>query len=120
MSSDSLNHRVPAMLGTAAGFSPALACALNLIPGDKQGLSATFERHRPPDKVKQFAEEMRNPSPDSEAAWYLAALSVEAPQPVTQNEFLEQLLKFERLRNDPKERMRAALDTWLRRADLPA
>ena len=120
MNSESLPNKIPAMLGAATGFSPALACALNLIPGDKQGLSATFERHRPADKVKQFAEEMRNPSPDSEAAWYLAALSVEAPKPVTQGEFLEQLLKFQRLINDPEERMRAALDTWLKRADLPA
>lgn len=106
---DSLVSRIPAESGTAPGFDAGIACALELIPRDKQSLAATLHAAYTREAVEQVRDEAdENMNPDSETCWWLAACSLCEEGQVDAAHFLNQLEAFNVLIKDPVHRMQMA------------
>ena len=105
-----LVSRVPASGTAGPGFDAGLACALDLIPRDKQQLAATLHAAYTPDAVAQVLSDSEGMEPDSETTWWLAASSVCFEGAVDRQQFLAQIDSFRVLASDPEARLRAAQD----------
>lgn len=104
----SLVARVPTMLETASGFDAGIACALDMIPRDRQRLSAMLHAAYTKDAVEQVRREGEELAPDSETTWWLAASGICEEGNITHDAFLDQLHAFRALARDEFERVRAA------------
>jgi len=101
----SLLSRIPAIDGTTfgPGFDAGIAVALNLIPYDKQALSAKLHANYSQASVEQIRAEVKSVemgSEDalfSETAHWLLASSVCAEGGVTAKGFVEQVRRFEEI-----------------------
>lgn len=94
---------------TASGFDAGMACALDLIPRERQRLSAVLHAAYTPEAVRQVREETSGDlDPDSESAWWLAACSICEEGKLTFNDLVEQLEAFDVLRLDAGSRVSAA------------
>lgn len=109
---ESLTTRVPqSEYQDAPGFDAGIACALDLIPRDKQRLAAILHAAYTPEAVEQVRREAKAMDPDSETCWWLAACAIcdlHGDGGVVLSEFQEQLEKFQELVADPAERQLAA------------
>lgn len=106
---DSLTSRIPSAEKTnAPGFDAGIACTLNMIPEDKQKLSATLHGAYTPSAVEQVRREKETMDPDSETAWWLAACSECTEGKVDEKKFREQLRNFGNMAADPKLRSQRA------------
>ena len=109
--SSMLCERVPWGHIPGPGFDAGIACALDLIPRDRQRLSATLHAAYTPEAVDQVRRETKRAiDPDSESAWWLAACNVCREGRLTEADFEAQLRGFEVLRNSPFLRREAAVD----------
>lgn len=110
ISPQSLLHRIPeGGDDEASGFDAGIACALDLIPEDKQLLSAKLHAAYTEEAVEQVRREAAyGLHPDFETTWWLAACSVCSEGGIVEEEFYEQIEAFERLAADPKARHTAA------------
>lgn len=105
----SLVERIPkAVHEKAPGFDAGVACALDAIPRDKQGLAATLHANYSKDAVLQIRQEMQQSAPDTATAWWLAACTVCKEGEIDGAAFLQQLEDFKRLANDTEARGKAA------------
>ena len=106
---ESLTSRVPQNGDTnAPGFDAGLACALGLIPEDKQRLSAVLHGAYTPEAVAQVRTEPCDP--DTETCWWLAACSVCREGGIDEQTFLNQIEAFRALAADPVARRAAAIN----------
>lgn len=116
--SAALLERVPIKIGEKKpGFDAGIACALDLIPREAQGLSAMLHANYTPKAMEKIKEEVNenieNLDPNSETCWWLAACSVcEEAGGVDTKKFLEQIEKFKKISSDPEKRKRAAIDMY--------
>jgi len=109
---ESLASRVPqSEYQDAPGFDAGIACALDLVPRDKQRLAAILHAAYTPEAVEQVRRESVAMDPDSETCWWLAACAIcdlRGDGGVVLSEFQEQIEKFQELVADPAERQLAA------------
>jgi len=102
---ESLLERVPKEgQEDAPGFDAGIACSLDLIPRDKQELSATLHANYSKDAVIQIREEFEKKDPDSATIWWLAACSVCEEGEIDEKKFLEQIKDFKELANSAEKR----------------
>jgi len=106
----SLVSRMPSMLEVGLGFDAGLACALDMIPRNKQKLASTLHAAYTESAVEQVRREGADLDADSETTWWLAA-SICEEAGVNHDAFLDQLHAFRALAHDPIERVRAASRT---------
>lgn len=107
----SLMQRVPVSLDDhdVSGFDAGIACALDLIPRDRQQLAAKLHAAYTPGAVEQVRSEMTTDmDPDSETCWWLAGCSVCMEGEVDGRTFLRQVESFVDLAGDPERRLIAA------------
>ena len=100
--------RVPS-LGSAPGFDAGIACCLDIIPRDKQALSAALHAAYTPDLVAQVLRDMAAPSPDSESVWWLAMSSL-CREKVSARDFLHQVSQAHVIANDSEKRVEKAVE----------
>lgn len=101
--------RIPKQGDTnASGFDAGIACALDLIPRDKQKLAATLHAAYTPEAVDQVRKELEKMDADSETVWWLAACSMCEEGGIDQKSFLDQITGFEKLAQNSGERKIAA------------
>ena len=55
----------------APGFDAGVACALGMIPQDKQKLAAILHGNYSAEAVEQVRQELKAMNPDSETTWWL-------------------------------------------------
>jgi hypothetical protein len=103
-----LAERIPSAELTASGFDAGIACALDLIPRDRQRLSAKLHAAYTPEAVAQVRHEAAQLDPDSETAWWLAACEVCTEGKLSPADFLAQVDQFTALAADPAARLAAA------------
>lgn len=110
-----LGSRIPAAHGMAPGFDAGIACAMDLIPRDKQKLAAELHAAYTPDNVAQVRREVLHGKldPDSETCWWLAACSVCKQGAVDAETFIAQLDEFRALMDRPRSRLLAAQEEAL-------
>lgn len=107
ISIDSLVSRIPDEGKTAPGFDAGIACCLDLIPRDKQTLSATLHAAYTPAAVDQVREEIKllqdkniidsnrfTEVVNLETTWWLAACHLCKEGNNTCSDFLSQILAF--------------------------
>ena len=113
ISDDSLISRIPITPKEKyLGFDAGIACCLDLIPREKQKLSAQLHANYTKEAVDLYREQVDSGlDPNSETCWCLAACSICREGDVTQEIFLEQIDQFKILRDDPNLRRKNALDT---------
>lgn len=104
----SLVSRLPDGDKKAPGFDAGLACALGLIPNDKQRLSAVLHAAYTQEAVEQIRREAAEMDADSETTWWLAACSVCREGEIDEAAFSAQLKAFRDLADDPIKRVEAA------------
>jgi hypothetical protein len=104
----SLVARIPTPELQATGFDAGIGLALGLIPFEQGGIVAKLHAAYTPEVVKQVITEMQNPTPDSQAVWWLSACSVCKEGKHTPAEFLEQIGEFQQLVLNPAARLEAA------------
>src|SRR3989339_905282 len=105
---EELLERIPKKGETAPGFDASVACSLNLIPEDKQRLSAVLHADYTKETVEQIRKELEDQSPDSETNWWLSASSLCLDEEVDTSGFLDQVEKFRELAANPDKRLQAA------------
>jgi hypothetical protein len=106
----SLVSRVPTMLSIAPGFDAGIACSLDMIPREKQKLSATLHAAYTEAAVEQVRRETSGIlDADSETCWWLAASSICEEGNISHDAFLDQLHAFRELVRNPEERRLAAV-----------
>jgi len=105
---ESLIERLPGETGVAPGFDAGLACALDMIPRDRQGLSATLHAAYTEQAVERVRREAETMDADCETTWWLAACSVCKEGGIDRNAFEQQLATFADLAGDPIARVAAA------------
>lgn len=105
---DSLVTRIPRDNGTAPGFDAGIACALELIPRDKQKLAATLHAAYTPEAVEQVRRESVDMDPDSETCWWLAACAVCREGEIDAKAFFNQLEVFHTIAEMPDLRKKMA------------
>ncbi len=98
----------------APGFDAGIACAIDMIPRDKQELAARLHANYSRDAVAQVRSEAGNDDPDSQTAWWLAACSVCKDGEVDGNIFLGQIKDFKKLAENPEARAEAARERFQR------
>jgi len=107
---ESLLSRIPADT-KGSGFDAGLACALDLIPRNKQRLSATLHAAYTPEAVAQVLKESETMDPDSETVWWLAACHVcDEGAVVDEDHFLWQIHDFKNLVSNAEARVEMARD----------
>lgn len=111
---DTLLERVPRSGNRAPGFDAAIACALNMIPRDRQRLSAQLHCAWTPESVQQIRHEtLVAQTADSETSWWLAACSVcDEDLGVDRDQFLAQVEQFQAISKDSELRLKRAIDTF--------
>jgi hypothetical protein len=111
VSGDSLVARIPnPATGETGlgGFDAGVACALDLIPQNRQRLAATLHAAYTPAAVDQARQEAAALDADSETTWWLAACSVCVEGSVDVAGFCAQVDEFTALANDGTARRAAA------------
>jgi hypothetical protein len=108
----SLVLRVPDMLEMAPGFDAGVACALDMIPRDKQKLAATLHAAYTEEAVEQVRRECVDMDPESETCWWLAASAVCQEGQVDDIEFARQLKAFDLLAKSPLMRSDTAIKSF--------
>lgn len=109
---DSLVGRVPTRKSQAPGFDAGIACALDLIPREKQKLAATLHAAYTPEAVAQLRHEITELDPDSETCWWLAACSLCVEGMVNWETFAFQVGSMVALSQSPDQRLQAAKAEW--------
>ncbi len=117
----SLVTRIPVGESKASGFDAGIACALQMIPEDKQRLSAILHAAYTKEAVKQIRDETirtefdqeEDFEADSETTWWLAACSLCKEGNTSEKDFREQLNQFAELAANPKARIEAAKKAYL-------
>ena len=104
----SLVSRIPSGDKKAPGFDAGVACALGLIPEDKQRLAATLHAAYTKAAVEQVRQETAELDADHESAWWLAACSICREGEVDKTLFCEQIELFRQLAANPVARIAAA------------
>jgi len=108
---ESLVSRIPSETGNAPGFDAGLACALDLIPRDKQRLCAILHAAYTQEAVEQVRSEVElsdDEFADSESCWWLAACSICDEGGIDAEKFHFQLANFEGLVESSELRIEAA------------
>jgi len=106
---DSLMERVPSEVGkNAPGFDAGIACALGMIPEEKQRLAAMLHAHYTKKAVMQVRKEVAELDPDSATTWWLAACSVCQEGEIDAREFLKQIEEFQKISQNKDMRSEAA------------
>lgn len=118
---NSLPDRIPTQgQKDAKGFDAGLAVALEMMPKDKESLSAKLHGNYTREVVAQIREEVMSFDPDSETVWWLAGCAVcnyhDSAHPevyygeeaIDEEKFRTQLRAFEELRANPAKRVEAA------------
>ncbi len=109
ISAETLIERVPKSgEGNAPGFDAGVACALGMIPEDRQALAAHLHANYSPESVAQVRREVAMKDPNTETAWWLAACSVCREGDVDAAAFLAQVESFKELSRDAQQRLAAA------------
>lgn len=108
ISPHSLTDRIPDADQLATGFDAGVACALGLIPPDKQRLAAQLHAAYTPQAVEQVRRESVELDADSETTWWLAACSICTEGQLDEHAFLDQIDRFQRLASDADKRRSAA------------
>lgn len=108
ISPDSLNERIPPPGGSGAGFDAGIACALDLIPRERQRLASVFHAAYTPEAVAQARQESREMRPESETTWWLSACHLCREGENTEADFRVQLTRFQQLGSRPERRRQAA------------
>lgn len=108
---ESLTDRIPVADEEASGFDAGIACALDLIPRDKQQLAAKLHAAYTEEAVEQVRAEIVELDPDSETCWWLAGCAVCIEGRVDRDTFLDQVKQFVRLAGDRKLRLAEAKRT---------
>ncbi len=96
----------------APGFDAGIACALSMIPEDKQRLSAVLHAAYTPEAIAQLRGELENMTPGTETTWWLAASSLCEEGNISVLSFMAQVRQFEQLMLDPAKRLMAAKAEW--------
>lgn len=96
----------------ASGFDAGIACSMDLIPKDKQELSAKLHANYSKEAVMQVRKEVAEHNPDSQAAWWLAACSICKEGEIDIQGFLQQIEDFKKLAADEQAREVAAEKTF--------
>lgn len=109
INADSLTERVPSYEQCSSGFDAGIACALDLIPRDRQALSAGLHAASAPRLVEQVRREAKTLDPDSETVWWLAACSICEEGEINQTQFIEQIASFNAIAGDRSARVTAAV-----------
>ncbi len=114
-SEKSLVGRVPYMLEAAPGFDAGIACALDMIPRDKQKLAATLHAAYTEAAVEQVRAEtsLVTSDADCETCWWLAASSVCLEGKVQVDAFARQLKAFDLLAKSPVLRATTAASAFV-------
>lgn len=109
---EALAGRLPQNAGeVSAGLDAGVACALDLIPRDKQELVARLHANYTPEAIAQVVadtSDIENLDPDSQSCWWLAGCSVCTEGNIDQASFLKQIEAFKKLCDDPAARKEAA------------
>ncbi len=92
----------------APGFDAGIACALGLIPEEKQRLSAILHAAYTEEAVEQVRHEMQEMNADSETAWWLAACNTCKEGGMTTDTFRDQLNQFSFIQEDGRYRLECA------------
>lgn len=108
---ESLTHRIPVDGELSSGFDAGIACALDLIPRDKQRLAARLHAAYTPEAVEQVRTEIVDLDADSETCWWLAGCAVCIEGRVDEQTFLGQVKRFVRIAGDPELRLAEAKRT---------
>ncbi len=110
---ESIVKRIPVEGQTNAdGFDAGIACALNLIPADKQELAARLHANYSKDAVLKIRQEVAEHNHDSETTWWLAASLVCEEGGVDRAKFLQQIDNFKKMASDPVARGEAAKEEF--------
>jgi len=104
--------RVPSNEEPRPGFDAAIACALDLIPPERQRLPAKLHGAWDAEAVQQIRHEAKEMHPNAETTWWLAACHVCREGNVDSRAFLTQIERFEELVKDPEERRNRAIETF--------
>jgi hypothetical protein len=110
ISADSLTERIPGE-HLATGFDAGVACALDMIPPDRQRLAARLHANYTPEAIAQVKQETAVWNPDSETTWWLAACAVCQEGQLSVDDFRRQLRQFTAL-SDRQLRLQAAQEEW--------
>lgn len=106
---ESLLERVPKEgQEDASGLDAGIASAIDLIPRDKQKLSAILHANYSKEAVEQVRKEFAEKNPDSQTYWWLAISSLCDEGSVDEKKFLEQIKKAKELAKDEKARQNVA------------
>lgn len=108
ISPESLLERLPWEGQISSGFDAGIACALDLIPRERQTLASRLHAAYAPEALAQVRAEAVTMDPDAETTWWLAACSVCDEDRVDQSRLFEQLEAFTVLIQDPVARSAAA------------
>jgi len=114
----SLLGRIPKPYEEAPGFDAGIACALDLIPRDKQQLAAQLHANYTPEAVKLVRRESVQMHADAPTTWWLAACWLCDEDGVRQRDFLRQVFAFKRIAADPKTRRKVAREELERKKKL--
>lgn len=104
----SLLWRVPTIAKNAAGFDAGIACALDLIPCDKQEFSARLHANYSTDLMAEARKQFVSGDSESPAIWWLSASSLCRAKGVDTKKFLQQIENFKKISKDPELRKRNA------------
>ncbi len=109
---ESLTDRVPKKGEThAPGFDAGVACALDLIPREKQELAATLHANYSQEIIEKMQHQFEERDPNSETTWWLAGCRVCGmfeEGSVDEKAFLEQVRAFQLLAQNEQQRLEAA------------
>lgn len=114
----SLLSRIPEPGKEAPGFDAGIACALGLIPRDKQQLAAQLHANYTPKAVKLVRRQSVQMHEDAPTTWWLAACWLCDEAGVSQRDFLRQVSAFKRLAADPQTRRKVAREELERKKKL--
>ncbi len=113
MDAGSLVTRVPSdEKTTAPGFDAGIACALNLIPSDKQRLSAILHGAYTPEAVGQVRREVKDLQYGSETFYWLLACSICEEGGINAEAFFAQIEKFKMLLENPSLAIAAVVSEY--------
>lgn len=109
----SITERIPQSGKTAPGFDAGLACALDLIPREKQALAAALHAHYSAESVRQILREAAVMDPDSETTWWLTGCSAcNEDEPIDEERFRAQIRSFAEASATPEGRVAAAKSAY--------
>lgn len=115
---ESMLNRVPTNGPVKGGLDAGLACALDIIPRDRQYLAAGLHAAYTPELVMQVRIELEQMEPDSETIYWLAACSVCIEEAEVDAEaFMQQVQELKAKLKDPMMRLAAARMTWMKMKD---